>query len=90
MVGTRPRNVSIGDVNVSAAHASTLKPMMPTSTLIALSKPANPPTSTNAAPMKLCATAPHDCGITPPVRLAIPRPVALVSAAVTANVQSTR
>ena len=64
--------------------------MMPTSSFISFSKLVYPPSQTKAKPIRLCMTAPHDWEIAPPVRLAMPRPVALVSAALTATVQINR
>jgi hypothetical protein len=67
-----------------------LNPMTPTNVFIIFSKPPYPPSSTKTNPKRLWNTPPHDCGILPCVRLEMPRPVALVKAAVTATVQITR
>ncbi len=91
IVGTKvPCSTPAGSWNVSAAHTRMANPMTPTSVFINFSNPPYPPNSTKANPNTLCSTPPQDCGIRPPVRLLIPSPVALVRAAVTATVHSTR
>ncbi len=60
------------------------------SVFMTFSKAANPPISTSAPPTSECAMAPIGRGTAPFVRFAIPRPDALVSAALTDTVQITR
>ena len=60
------------------------------STFITFSKPLKPPASTTAHPASECAIAPHDRETRPLVSVAMPRPDALVSAALTEMVQMTR
>ena len=64
--------------------------MVAISTFITFSKPLKPPTSTSTPPIREWATAPHDLGTAPFVRFAMPRPEALMSAALTETVQMTR
>ncbi len=64
--------------------------MTATRPFISFSKPVYPPSNTNTKPIRLCRTAPQGCEIAPPVRLAMPSPVALVNAALTATVQIIR
>ena len=64
--------------------------MTPTSVFIIFSNPPYPPSSTKTNPNRLWSTPPQDCAMRPPVRLLMPSPVALVSAALTNTVQSTR
>ena len=66
------------------------KNMVPISTFITRSKPAKPPAATRAPPASEWATAPHGRGTRPPVSVAAARPQALVSAALTDTVHSSR
>ena len=85
-----PRSTAPGSEKVSAAQAMIEKNMVAISTFMTFSNPVNPPSSTSAPPAIECATAPQDRGIAPLVSVAIPRPEALVSAALTDTVQMTR
>ena len=82
--------MATGSWSVIAAQNTMLTPMRPTRPFITFSKPPYPPRRTKAHPTRLWSTAPHGCEIRPPVRLAMPRPVAFVRAALTATVHSTR
>ena len=66
------------------------KNIVPMSTFITFSKPAKPPAATSAPPAMACAMAPQGRGTRLPVSVAAPRPQALVSAALTDTVHSTR
>ena len=66
------------------------KNIVPMSTFITRSNPAKPPAATSAPPARACPTAPQGRGTRLPVSVAAPSPQALVSAALTDTVHSTR
>jgi hypothetical protein len=66
------------------------KNMVAISTFMVFSKPAKPPAATSAPPASACPIAPHGLGIASPLSVAAASPQALVSAALTETVHSTR